>query len=69
MSEHIYVGNGKTLKHGAVKVALNLTKLQAAKEHFYEYNGEKFVNIVVAELKEERYGKTHSVKVDTWKPE
>ena len=48
--------------------SLCLTDLPA--EHIYEYNNKKYIKLNVQKKKEEdQYGKTHSVSVDTWKPE
>jgi hypothetical protein len=36
----------------------------------FEYNGEKFIKLKVAKMKEtNEYGKTHYVEVNTYKPE
>ena len=67
--ERIYIANGKEFgEYGSVKIPINLSKLP--KEHMYEYKGEKFINIIVNKKKSvDQYGKTHSVEVDTWRPE
>ena len=69
MSEKIYVGTGK--KHPdyeIVNVSLCLTDLP--KEHIFEYKDKKYIKLKVVEKKEvDKFGKTHYVEVDTWKPE
>jgi len=71
----IYVANGKTktFSNGSsvVKFALNLNDLGNAKEHFYEMNGIKYINLEIGKklVSPDRYGKTHSVSVDTFKPD
>ena len=71
-TNRIYVGNGVEKFDGdMVEFSLNLTKLgKEATDHMFEYNGEKFIKLKVAKMKEtNEYGKTHYVEVDTWKPE
>ncbi len=67
MADKIYVGSGKKSTYG-VKISVCLTDLP--KEHIFEYNNKKYIKLDVNEKREEdQYGKTHSVSVDTWKPE
>ena len=69
--DKVYVGNGKELFNGdVVSFALNLTKLGKAKEHYFEFNGEKFIKLKVCKKKggADQYGKTHYIEVDTFKP-
>ena len=69
-TEKIYIGNGtEKFDGGLVEFSLNLSKLSSeAKDHFFEYNGEKFIKLKVVK-KRDQYGKTHYVEVDTYKPE
>jgi|TARA_R110002073_G_C9054363_1_gene544276 hypothetical protein len=69
MEEKIYVGSGKSKFDGnLVSCSLCLTDLPA--EHIYEYNNKKYIKLNVQKKKEEdQYGKTHSVSIDTWKPD
>lgn len=72
MSENIYVGNGTEKFDGdMVEFALNLTKLKAASEHIFEFNGEKYIKLKVCKKRDgiDEYGKTHYVQVNTFKPE
>ena len=72
MSENIYLGNGTEKFQGnLISFSLNLSKLREAKEHFFEINGTQYIKIKVQKKKEspDRYGKTHYVQVDTFKPE
>ena len=63
----IYVGKGKAGKYG-VKISVCLSDLP--KEHINEYKGKKYINLEITEMKRpDDYGKTHTVTVDTWKPE
>tara|TARA_R100000426_G_scaffold84942_1_gene64443 strand:+ start:2915 stop:3175 length:261 start_codon:yes stop_codon:yes gene_type:complete len=71
-TDRIYVGNGVEKFDGdLVEFSLNLTKLgKDAKDHMFEYNGEKFIKLKVAKMREtNEYGKTHYVEVNTFKPE
>tara|TARA_R110000744_G_scaffold77156_3_gene152534 strand:- start:57 stop:323 length:267 start_codon:yes stop_codon:yes gene_type:complete len=71
-SENIYCGSGteKTFSEGRsiVNFSVRLSKL---KDHVYEYNGEKYVNLTLGANRDgaNDYGKTHYVKVNTFKPE
>lgn len=71
-TNRIYVGNGVEKFDGdMVEFSLNLSKLgKEATDHMFEYNGEKFIKLKVAKMKETNdYGKTHYVEVNTFKPE
>ena len=41
------------------------------KEHVYDYEGNKYVNITIAKNRDgaNEYGKTHHVKINDYKPE
>jgi len=73
--EKIYCGSGKAFsfqtEKGEVKgvnISLCLTKLP--KEHISEYNGEKYIKLTLTDKGEpDQYKKTHSLSVNTWKPE
>jgi|TARA_R100001530_G_scaffold10639_1_gene10506 hypothetical protein len=69
MSEKIYVGSG-TSKFDGDQVACSLCLTDLPQEHMFEYNGKKYIKLIVQKKREEdQYGKTHYVAVDTWKPE
>ena len=71
--ERIYVGNGTEKFDGdLVEFSVNLSKIgKDAKDHVFDYNGEKFVKLKIAKKKDgkDEYGKTHYVEVNTFKPE
>ena len=71
MSDKIYVGSGKKIsgQYGEFrKVSLCLNNIP--EEHVYEYNGKKYISLLVNDKKEkDQFGKDISVTVDTWKPE
>tara|TARA_R110001592_G_scaffold142636_1_gene364809 strand:- start:850 stop:1155 length:306 start_codon:yes stop_codon:yes gene_type:complete len=70
--EEIYVsGGGKEMFDGnVVNFALDLSKVQDAKEWWYEMNGKKYLNLKVCKKREvDQYGKSHRILVNTWKPE
>jgi len=83
MSESIYVGSGKLVQREGrdpfMVVQLDLTELGAKKGQYEEFvkkvkfrDGEhRLLNLIVAPMKPEnqKEWKTHSVKIDTWKPE
>ena len=62
----IFVGNGKEHKYG-IDISVCLSDLP--KDHIFEYNGKKYIKLKVNSKKKPEYGKTHSVEVNTWKPE
>ena len=68
-NEKKYVGKGKKSgQYDLVNFSVNLTDLP--KEDIYEYNGKKYINLTIGALKEiDKYGKTHSVWVNDYKPE
>lgn len=69
MADKIYVGNGKS-KFDGQQVAVSLCLTDLPSEHIFEYNGKKYIKLLVQEKREaDEYGKTHYVAVDTWKPE
>jgi len=40
------------------------------KEYIYDYNGKKYTKITAVKKREpDNYGKTHYLKIDTWRPE
>ena len=67
MSDVIYVGKGKQSKFG-YRFSVCLSDLPA--EHINEFNGKKYINLELKEMRQpDKFGKTHTVTVDTWKPE
>lgn len=71
-TETIFCGNGRevTFQDGGSIVNFSVA-LAKVKEHIYEFNGEKYVNLTICANRdgENEYGKTHYVKVNTFKPE
>ena len=70
MSEKIYCGSGKEFGNfGSVNLSICLSDLP--KEFITESkNGKKYINIVLNKKKQvDQYGKTHSLEVNTYKPE
>ena len=67
-NERKYAGKGKQVKnHKLVNFALAKSKLDG---HWYEYNGEHYTKLTMGELKQvDKYGKTHSVWIDDYKPD
>lgn len=64
----IYCGSAKQINDGFIKITVCLSDLP--KEFIFEYNGKKYIKLDLAKKPEvDKYGKTHSLKVDTWKPE
>jgi hypothetical protein len=68
MAEKIYVGSGKKAeKFDIVNISVCLTDIP--KENIFDYNGKKYVKLVVAAKKEsDKFGKTHYVAIDTFEP-
>jgi hypothetical protein len=69
MDKKIYVGSGKQAPgYDLINISVCLTDLP--KGHIFEYKGSKYIKLTVAKRKEpDQYGKTHSVSVDTFKPQ
>ncbi len=66
----IYCGSGKKAdKFDIINVSVCLSDLP--KEFITEgKNGKKYIKLkVVGKREPDQYGKTHSVEVDTWKPD
>jgi CelD/BcsL family acetyltransferase involved in cellulose biosynthesis len=67
--DKIYVGSGVS-KFDGDQVACSLCLTDLPQEHMFEYNGKKYVKLIVQKKREaDQYGKTHYVAIDTWKPE
>ena len=62
-----YVGKGKKVPDfDLTNINLSKSKLE---DHWYEYNGEHYISLTVGGLREmDKYGKTHSVWVNDYKP-
>ncbi len=69
MTEKKYCGSGKEIgKYGDINVTINLSEI--TKEMITEYEGKKYLRVVVSKKKEkDKFGKTHSVYLNEWKPE
>ena len=68
--DRIYCGSGKEVgQYGQISIGVCLTDIP--KEHMTKAkNGKFYVNLKVSKKKQaDQFGKTHSVEVDTWKPE
>jgi hypothetical protein len=68
--DKIFVGNGKKNdQYGFINFSICLSDLP--QEHITEFKGKKYINLTISEKREspDQYGKTHSVVVNTWKPE
>jgi hypothetical protein len=66
--QKIYVGSGKEWgQYGNVGITVCVDDITP---HVFEYNGKHYVKLNVSKKQQtDQYGKTHSVSVDTWKPE
>ena len=70
--ETVYCGNGKEVKFDDGGSIINATiHLGKIKEHVYDYEGNKYVNVTIAKNRDgaNEYGKTHHVKINDYKPE
>ncbi len=67
MEKKIYCGSGKKKSDTWLQVTVNPEKFA---EHVQEFNGNKFIKLNINVLPEpDKYGKTISVSIDTWKPD
>ena len=69
MSDKKYCGSGKEFgKYGDINVTINLSDI--TKDMITEYEGKKYLRVVVSKKREkDKFGKTHSVCLNEWKPE
>ena len=67
--DKLYCGSGVEKFDGnLVEITVCLSKIP--QEHRFEYEGKWYTKLKVNKKKEtDEYGKTHSVEVNTWKPE
>lgn len=69
MSDNIFIGSGQE-KFGGNLVEGSICLSDIPKEHITEYKGKKYLKIKVQRKREpDQYGKTHSISVNTFKPE
>ncbi len=68
MNEKIYVGKGKAVgQYGNISFSVDLDALTP---HAFEYNGKRYVKLIMSQMRQaDQYGKTHTVQIDTWKPD
>jgi hypothetical protein len=71
MENKIFVGSGVEFgKYGDVNIDICLSDLPAEYRVKSEKNGKVYIKLTVSKKKEkDQYGKTHSVTINTWKPE
>ena len=70
MNNKIFCGSGKEFGiYGTVNISVCLSDLP--KEHITERSsGKKYIRLKLNRKREpDQYGNTHSLEVDTWKPE
>tara|TARA_R100001440_G_scaffold49314_1_gene69255 strand:+ start:419 stop:706 length:288 start_codon:yes stop_codon:yes gene_type:complete len=70
--ETIYCGNGKEVNFQDGGSIVNFTiHLDKIKEHVYDYEGKKYVNLTISALKggANEYGKTHSIRINDFEPD
>ncbi len=65
----IFCGSGiEKFDGNLVEISVCLSKIP--QEHRFEYDGKWYAKLKVQKKKEmDEYGKTHSVSINTWKPE
>jgi len=61
----IYCGSGKKQSEAWFKASLNIDELL---KHVEEYMGKKYVKVNINITEPDKYGKTVSLTIDTWKP-
>ena len=69
-NEKIWVGHGKEFgNYGDINISVCLDDIPSAHKQTGK-NGKTYLNLVVSKKREaDQWGKTHSVRVDTWKPD
>jgi hypothetical protein len=70
MSEKIYIGRGKKVgQYGTIAVSICIDDIPD-KHITKASNGKRYLNLNISEKREvDQYGYTHTVSVDTWKPD
>lgn len=69
MERQIFVGSGVE-KFGGNLIEISVCLSDLPKEFISEYNGKKYIRLKVQKKKEvDKFNKTHSVSVNTYKPE
>ena len=68
MSEKIYVGSGKEKFDGDL-ISCSVCLSDLPHEYMFEYDGKKYIKLNIGKKREEKYGKTHYVAVDTYQPD
>lgn len=69
MSEqNIYVGSGVEKFNGnLIEISVCISDSES---HIFEYNGKKYLKLIVSKKQQvDQFKKTHSVRINTWKPE
>lgn len=68
-NDNIFIGSGKELFEGTlINISICLTDLP--KEWIFDYKEKKYIKLKVQKKREpDQFGKTHSVSIDTYKPE
>ena len=71
MSEKIYVGKGKESQYGVrIDICLDAIYDYAKEKIEKATNGKKYIKLNVNPMRQQDdRGNTHSVSIDTWKPE
>lgn len=70
--KRIYIGHGKKVKtYDLVNFSVCLSDIPTGPDTpIFEYKGKNYVKLVIGAKREtDQYGKTHSVWIDTFKPE
>ncbi len=71
MEEKLFCGNGKRVTDWKIGISVCLDDIPPEFINVSERNGKRYVNINVVENREgeNRFGKTHYLEVNTWKPD
>lgn len=66
--ERLFVGKGvKANNYDLINISIAESKISP---HWFEYNGERYVKLTVGALREvDKFGKTHSVWINDYKPD
>ena len=64
-----YIGKGKSAKYGIINFSICVSDIPK-EEIKLASNGKKYLNLCIGEMKEpDKYGKTHTIWIDDFKPE
>lgn len=70
MTEKKWLGKGKIGKYDIINFSICLSDIEKNDIHISESNNKKYISLSIGSMREmDKYGKTHNVWVNDYKPE